>query len=96
MPLTTKCRAGGSLLSGADLLMPAGAGGNNGTDAAVTAPALAYITYANGSHCVDLRTGTGDSPGQLPEWRAQRAEAVDAAAAFAAPWRSARLARRRH
>jgi hypothetical protein len=52
---------------------------------------VAFITYRNASHCTDTHTYAWQTPGEPPEWKAQRAEAMDRAAAFAMPFRLARL-----
>jgi len=53
---------------------------------------LAFVTYTNASHCTDTHTNTWNSPGQRLKWRQQRAEAMDYAVAFAAPFRAGCLA----
>jgi hypothetical protein len=52
---------------------------------------VAFITYKGASHCTDTHTYAWQTPGEPAEWKQQRAEAMDRAAAFAMPSRQAAL-----
>jgi hypothetical protein len=52
---------------------------------------VAFITYKNASHCTDTHTYAWQTPGEPPEWKRQRAEAMTRAAEFAMATRQAEL-----
>jgi hypothetical protein len=44
---------------------------------------IAFVVYRNASHCTDTHTNTWANPYEPPEWRKQRALAMDYAVEFA-------------
>jgi hypothetical protein len=44
---------------------------------------VAFVVYKNASHCTDTHTNTWADPNEPPEWRKQRALAMDYAVGFA-------------
>jgi hypothetical protein len=59
---------------------------------AAAAPRLASITYAGASHCTDTHLDTWAQEGEPPEWKKQRAQAMNTAAGFARQSRRLNLA----